>query len=387
MKPCHLVALIFLGGTSVHAAEPIFRESLDAATPEQGNVKLLTPTAVGDGRVGGAVLLERRTENLLREVSLQSPATDAWILLDGGTIQQGHLTLPEGAAARQVIPSLETKIAGVKAEGIYCFSLSARAAKGDTARIALSWDGAETESVKEFTVGREWQRIWIAARNGAGSGSTTVTVRGVEGTVDVEKPQFEEGGTVPTSFLDSEVRGVSGLVWMPEENAFDQNKGTISFWIKPEWAGETMTGAKTLFQSSREELPDWKEMKSVIVLNAWLTRPEANDWQYGLNLRITDKALKSTSLSVPLHELTKDWHHIALTWDLSNPQDGRAAIYIDGELRASDDQIHSSGMEPATAVFFGQGGGGYLDGWLDEARIYNVELSANDVKVLSEAKE
>ena len=128
-------------------------------------------------------------------------------------------------------------------------------------------------------------------------------------------------------------------------------------------------------------------MPSVITLNVWALDPEARDWRYALNLSVVDRNLKNHALSVPLHYLTKDWNHIALTWDLSDPKGGRASLYINGEQAGALNGLVTGGMETASEVAFGQGVGGYLDGWLDEVRVYANELSAEDVKTLSSGKE
>jgi len=377
------IAAYFSMAALVFAADPILYEPLDNAKPLTPAVQLETPTMFGPGKIGEAVLLESRTQNLLGDADLSQAGSPAWILMDGAEHPAGQLVIPTGAAVRQVVSDL-------KDSKFYCFSVYARSKTDKPARLSLGWDGAPTDGVREFAMTSEWTRIWVSGKLDQ-PGSSTVTIRGLEGVAQVERPQFEASGSVPTSYFvgddSTPIRGVSGLVWRPGDGEFNPIQGTVSFWFKPDWAGETMNGGKTLLLIGGDEEKPFTERTSMIMLCAWLTDRDATDWQYGINLTISDRKGKRYGLTVPANDLTKDWHHLAIAWNLADKANGRVAIYIDGEQRSSSDGLQTDGMEDALKVAFGQGLGGYLDGWLDEVRIYKEELPAAEIQKLSKGKE
>lgn len=370
------MAGVLLAATLSAVPEPVFYEPLDTLKPMQPNTTLMNPTELGEGKIGAAVLLEHRTLNLLKASGTEPK--DAWMLLNGANFNGSVLKLPASGEARQTVSSLSP-------DKIYCLSVYARSSSDQAAKISLGWDGSVPDNRQEFTVDRDWKRVWVSGETV--EGSATVIMTAVEGAVEIERPQFEMGGSVPTSYITGDMRGVSGLVWRPSEGEFNQTRGSVAFWMKGDWVGETLSASIMLFRSFHEYKEEWKEMPSVITLNVWALDPEARDWRYALNLSITDKNLQRQTLSVPLGQLSKGWNHIALTWDLSDQANGRVTLYINGEAVGSLDHLVTNGMDSATEVAFGQGVGGYLDGWLDETRVYSTELTAEEVKALAEVQE
>ena len=211
------------------APEPKFYEPMESLKGVSPGATLDSPSALGEGRVGQAVLLERRTENLLKDAALANSGAKDWIRLGGATLADGKLLLPQGAVARQVVGGLE-------ADKRHCFSVFARAKTG-TAKLAVEWGGSADPNRREFDLGTDGKRVWVSGKSVGGSGTPTLT--SVAGTVEIEKPQFEARASFPTSFLASGKRGVSGLSWKGTEALFNATEGTASFWIKPNWTGET----------------------------------------------------------------------------------------------------------------------------------------------------
>ncbi len=382
MRACSLLsAAVFLAAPVLPApaAEPIFHEALETTTPTGPNVTLQAPSAIGEGRFGSAALLEARTLNHFSNAALHTAAPESWILMGGALLREGQLVLQKGSLARQVVD-------GLTPGGLYCFSLVAASTDGRPARFTLDWDGADADNTEEFEVtSKEPVRFWVSGK--AMGGSATATVRGVSGSASITQPQFEAGGTHPSSFIEKGPRGVSGLTWKPGEGEFNLTQGSASFWVKPLWAGGTFSSAKTLFAAANDPETDWKEARSAVILNAWLLDPSRRDWGYALVLRITDRNRKSEVLSAPIHDLTPEWHHVAITWNFSDPENGRAAIYLDGAVVTQADRVACEGLEDANSVAFGQGQGGYLGGWLDEARTYKTELGAEEIQQLSRGEE
>jgi len=79
-------------------------------------------------------------------------------------------------------------------------------------------------------------------------------------------------------------------------------------------------------------------------------------------------------------ELSEDWHHVALT---SNPADnGKLRLYVDGVPVAQQDAV-SWGTPAGEDLFLGGRGRWAYRGSIDEVRVYNRALNAEEVKDLS----
>jgi len=95
-----------------------------------------------------------------------------------------------------------------------------------------------------------------------------------------------------------------------------------------------------------------------------------------LEFFIYDGSWHSTNYTTDIESLNGDWHHMAGTYDGSELK-----FYLDGELAAN--LVYSSTIGTASHnVTLGensQATGRYFDGMLDDARIYNEALSADDI--------
>ena len=80
---------------------------------------------------------------------------------------------------------------------------------------------------------------------------------------------------------------------------------------------------------------------------------------------------------------TTNWQHVALSWSSGN----QLKLYIDGALNtpSSNDSSTNGSITGATTLFFGKGAKDTSSGWdglLDEVRIYNRELSAEEIALI-----
>ena len=84
-------------------------------------------------------------------------------------------------------------------------------------------------------------------------------------------------------------------------------------------------------------------------------------------------------------ELTlRQWHQITVTFSQTGIYEGIAKLYIDGKLVVSEvlmDEIDST-TNPLIIGYKNDSGGGYFNGLIDEVRIYNRALSADEVSEL-----
>jgi hypothetical protein len=107
--------------------------------------------------------------------------------------------------------------------------------------------------------------------------------------------------------------------------------------------------------------------------NAYAIKHQTGNY---LEFFIYDGEWHSTNYTTDIESLNGDWHHMAGTYDGSELK-----FYLDGELAAN--LVYSSTIGTATHnVTLGensQATGRYFDGMLDDARIYNEALSADDI--------
>ena len=86
-------------------------------------------------------------------------------------------------------------------------------------------------------------------------------------------------------------------------------------------------------------------------------------------------------ISAPADQSRGEWHHVAVTYDHTT---GAAKVYVDGQLKAESNFV----VDPRTdaELFFGRRPWDYqrVNGLLDDIRIYNRALSAQEVQQLFE---
>lgn len=376
-------ALGFAGAAEL--PKPLFSESLDTLQPGAPDATL-SATALGPGKFAQAVLIERAAINLLAAADFPGVDAGVWRLENGVTRttsetrldgQEGAMRIPSGGILRQTVGRLKPKTA-------YCFSVYARSADGKPAKFALEWEDSEEKEVKEGEVGRDWQRFWVGGR--ALGGNATPTIRGLSGTVLVERPQFEAWGPLPSSYVLKGLRRAGGLVWKSTSITaplLDGSQGTFSFWIKPLWAGQTTDLIADLFSAFHDPSEPWKTARSAMAFRAYLGKPDAKDWRYSMTLTIRDQEGTTRIFSIPAQGLTPEWHHLAISWNFSNPGEAWVAGYLDGRQAFRSEASGLRGMKGFHQIAFGDPEGASLGGWLDEVAIYGVALDAEAIQQLA----
>lgn len=144
-------------------------------------------------------------------------------------------------------------------------------------------------------------------------------------------------------------------------NNFNRNQGTISFWAKLDNTTNSLHEAFNL-QSSTDSDQDGLYMA---LMNNQVVAGYNGEFKLG---------------SAPT--LTNDyWHHFVLTWEKPSATNQNLKLYVDGELQesvlfdsaisADFDQLQIGGNQGETRD--------YLDGNIDELRVYNQALSSEDI--------
>lgn len=376
-------ALGFAGAAEL--PKPLFSESLDTLQPGTPNTTL-TATALGPGKFAQAVLIERATINLLAAADFPNAIGGVWkselgvaweaseTRIDG---QEGAMRIPSGGILRQTIEKLKPGVT-------YSFSVYARSADGKPAKLALEWEGSEEKEVKEGEVGRDWQRFWVGGR--ALGGNATPTIRGLTGTTLVERPQFEAWGPLPSSYVRKGPRRVGGLVWKSLPGAaplLDGSQGTVSFWIKPLWAGQTTDQIAGIFSAYHDPSEPWKTARSAMAVRAYLGKPDAKDYRYSMTLTVRDQEGTARIFSIPAQGLTAEWHHLAFSWNFLKLGEAWVAGYLDGRQAFRSGIPGLRGMKGFHQIAFGDPEGISLEGWLDEVAIYGVALDESAIRQLA----
>jgi hypothetical protein len=116
--------------------------------------------------------------------------------------------------------------------------------------------------------------------------------------------------------------------------------------------------------------------------NCWMGKGDntyAIKHQSGNNLEffIYDGTWHSTNYTTNINSLNGEWHHMAGTYDGSELK-----FYLDGEMVLSTVYASTIGTssDDVTLAENSQATGRYFDGMLDDARIYNKALPADDIK-------
>jgi hypothetical protein len=84
-------------------------------------------------------------------------------------------------------------------------------------------------------------------------------------------------------------------------------------------------------------------------------------------------------------ESLSQWHHLAVTYKKLGPSSSVSQLYIDGVLKQSDAHVMPITFTPNATFFIGQNHGGVnFQGDLDDIRIYNRNLSPNEIAQLAD---
>ena len=156
----------------------------------------------------------------------------------------------------------------------------------------------------------------------------------------------------------------SDYLYYPVNGNFNKTEGTIEFWVRTNW--DPATSDKHHFLFSENPGTEWNSPNHVYV---YFHKSQS------LNFVIFDENGEGHTVSVPITWNPKEWHHVAVTWKLSDSGESEMRLYVDGILR--DDTPTNPGSFTLSEVsenFFV--GTSYnrvyqLDGMVDEFRMYN----------------
>ncbi|MGB3007909.1 MAG: LamG-like jellyroll fold domain-containing protein, partial [Chitinophagaceae bacterium] len=79
------------------------------------------------------------------------------------------------------------------------------------------------------------------------------------------------------------------------------------------------------------------------------------------------------------------WQHVAVTYKKTNVNESVTSLYINGELKQTDNHAAAITYQPGSTFFIGKThDGGYFNGELDDIRVYSRLLSPNEILQLAD---
>ncbi len=151
------------------------------------------------------------------------------------------------------------------------------------------------------------------------------------------------------------------------------NEGTIEFWFNPHFEGDT--ASQIVLIDARDSLRWWTIGLGGNFGAHQLTFSceDASDTDYFAKFDING------------YVSSNNWYHAAASWKIGEPM----KLYVDGDLKDSsnnlvsfdiDDRMNTLRMGYALTPSYAWPPVGYLDGLLDEVRIYNKALSSAEIQ-------
>ena len=149
---------------------------------------------------------------------------------------------------------------------------------------------------------------------------------------------------------------------------YDSRRGTVAFWMKPEWdpSDQSEAGARVFFRGGWVQLCYDIKRRLCFFMTGDSRPPEGFRWTY------------SAATDVVRAWTPGEWHHLAMTWDAET---GRKAVHVDG-VSVSDTQTEIIAKRAFTNLqvkLGGRLGRGVYDEWM----IWDRVLPAEDVALLA----
>jgi prepilin-type N-terminal cleavage/methylation domain-containing protein len=142
------------------------------------------------------------------------------------------------------------------------------------------------------------------------------------------------------------------------------NKGTIAFWMKPNWATSEQTG------SDYHYLFEERYLSGGDVFSIYQRMESAGFKVYSSDLNITLVDYTAYEADV--------WRFIVVTWDATS---GQFKLFVNGELEDSSDALTTGlgDIDPYGYIGSRYFASGYFDGLIDEFAIYNEALTPTEI--------
>lgn len=189
-------------------------------------------------------------------------------------------------------------------------------------------------------------------------GDLAPTVAG--GSVDVKGEKTFAPGRIGQG-----VKVPAQSVSMNHPGNYDPRRGTVAFWVQPDWSGDQTPdkgGARGFFRGGWVALNYDTTKHICFFMTGDVQPPEGFRWDYGQ----TTDAMRAWRPG--------GWHHLAITWDAATKH---KAIYVDG--KAAFDGTTSILSDKDSAQLTVTLGNALATGVYDEWAIWNRELAPAEI--------
>ena len=114
----------------------------------------------------------------------------------------------------------------------------------------------------------------------------------------------------------------------------------------------------------------------------FITKPGSFLWKISRNIPTFIIHTTRTHVITPPALAVDRWQHLSVIYDAANQE---VRIYMDGQLKASQ-TVSGAIANTDKSLLLGHPSSACLNGWLDEVRIYNRTLTANEIRLLAQVQ-
>lgn len=381
-----LVALVGLCGVALVVNGQSLKESVtyyqgcESLKPSYEGESVHPSPVLQPGKIGKAFLIERRLfGNLIGDPDFKGDS-EAWLSIgqpafvkEGGFADPNCVVITDKDYVRQAV-------LGLQEHTLYCFSVYARSAEGGSLELAVK-SGANSKQFQSRPLAADYTRHKLSLV--ADGSSATITIKATSAQkVHVDAAQLEPGKSWPSAFWP-QATTFSPVQWVDiPATTISPMKGSVAFWLKPQWLGEESTGGFSFFAAAKE-FTAYKDQKNAISIGAY-RRPGKHGWENGFNITFIDKSggrYGYTPVEWDARFKPDEWLHWVVTWDIKPGGESYSCCYLNGQ-KAGDLKFLSDSIEPPAKAQMGYSGGAYADSVMDEFYLFSRPVTAQEAMEL-----
>ncbi|HAH86397.1 MAG TPA: hypothetical protein DCL60_03385 [Armatimonadetes bacterium] len=336
---------------------------------------------VEDGKYGKALLMERRTTNLVPNGDFKTEDMDGWILSDADRVPSGGIkNTPCLSAKDGAVVALPLTELGV--DSAYAFSFYAKSVKAGKIVVELSM-GGKVKALGRFDApAGDFGRIVVSFCPDQDSGTLRLKL---SGDVLIDNVQLEKGTTFANTFSEPlKIRGCDWITVPANGGYFNQKQGSISCWVKAPWLEnkEFTDVGGSIFSAvcTKPEYTGWGANTAMNII-AWPKSKKGKVTQGNIYHVMIDRTKGMCSGSFGLDQVKPSatgWHHMVFNWKYENGQ-MTSEIFVDGNSIHTSKTGSFGAPKPVDQIYIGYSRGSYLDGKLDDFAIWSRPLTKEEV--------
>lgn len=390
MMSCFTLLTVFASVNSQQLKDSmVFYHDCESQVSNAADVKISGSIRTAEGKFGKGLLIERRTTNLVPNGDFAENNFEKWIKPDDAQWQEkdginNSSCLKISSGVPLALPLLDLKTGAPCAFSFYAKGLEGTA---NTVSVEISCAGKTEKMITDRTLAADFERICFSFEPASDSAVIRIYING---NALLDNVQLDAGINYFNSFsAPLKWRGVDVINFPIETKYFNPNAGALVLWMKLPWLDNDarFENSNIIFQAwdKNVESKKWHD-HAVLSIGAYCP-PEKSSKKY-FYISGTDSAKRQHALNMKFDEIkdtADNWHLFVFNWALSGDS-MKFDIYVDGiEQHVSKTAVWGPALKP-TEVNFGHGGGGYINGTVDEIAFFNRPLSDDEVKLIADAK-